>query len=46
MWVISDKEDVDTLEVVWMSINKHCPDAVVSTLMTMMVSIGTHCIKV
>ena len=34
VWVISDKEDVDTLEVVWMSIKKRCPDAVVNTLMT------------
>ena len=34
VWVVSDKEDVDTLEVVWMSIKKRCPDAVVNTLMT------------
>ena len=34
VWVISDMEDVDTLEIVWISIKKRCPDAVVSTLMT------------
>jgi len=32
VWVISDKEYVDTLEVVWMPIKKRCPDAIVTTL--------------
>ena len=32
-WAISDKEDVDTLEVVWMSIKQRCPDADVNTIM-------------
>ena len=31
VWVILD---LDTLEVAWMSIKKHCPDVIVNTLVT------------
>ena len=33
-WAISDKEDSDTLQAVWRAVNKRCPSAIVSTVMT------------
>ena len=33
-WAIADKEDTDTLEVLWKSIKIHCPNAVINNLMT------------
>lgn len=33
-WAIADKEDADTLEVVWKAIKVRCPNAEVNNLMT------------
>ena len=33
-WAISDKEDSDTLQAVWSAVNKQCPSATVSVVMT------------
>lgn len=33
-WTISDKEDTQTLEVVWTVVKKRCPQANVNVLMT------------
>lgn len=34
VWAISDREDAQTLEVVWTVVKKRCPPANVSILMT------------
>ena len=33
-WAISDKEDTQTLQVVWTVVKKRCPQANVNVLMT------------